>query len=201
LFVGFALIRALGQGALSLVSLHTINLWFVRRRGIAVGLFGTGMALATSTMPLAIESLIGAFGWRTAYAVLGIAVAAIMLPVGGGLFRFAPERYGQVPDGKKFEGARSVADTEKNLTLGEARRTITFWLFATGTFLTGMLGTGLVFHHFSVMEQNGLGRTVAATMFVSFGITQALATSRRAGCSIGCPLASCCPSARGRWRR
>lgn len=174
LFVGFAFIRALGQGALSLVSLHTINLWFVRRRGIAIGLFGTGMALATSVMPLVIESLIGAFGWRTAYAILGIGVAAIMLPVGGGLFRFAPERYGQVPDGKKFEGARSVADTERNLTLGEARRTITFWLFATGAFLTSMLGTGLVFHHFSVMEQNGLGRAVAATMFVSLGIAQAL---------------------------
>jgi MFS transporter, OFA family, oxalate/formate antiporter len=175
LFVGFAFIRALGQGALSLVSLHTINLWFVRRRGIAVGLFGTGMALATSAMPLVIESLIGAFGWRTAYAILGIAVAAIMLPVGGGLFRFAPERYGQVPDGKKFQGARSVAETERNLTLGEARRTITFWLFASGAFLTSTLGTGLVFHHFSVMEQNGVSRTLAATVFVSLGITQAIA--------------------------
>ncbi len=38
-----------------------------------------------------------------------------------------------------------------------------------------MLGTGLVFHHFSVMEQNGLSRTVAATVFVALGITQAVA--------------------------
>lgn len=175
LFVGFALIRGLGQGALSLVSMHTINLWFVRRRGLAIGLAGVGMALATSTMPLLINALIGAVGWRAAYALLGVGVAAVVLPVGGGLFRFAPERYGREPDGKKFEGGPSVAASERNLTLAEARRTITFWLFASGSFLTAMLGTGLVFHHFSIMEGNGLSREVAATVFVVFGVVQAAA--------------------------
>src|SRR5690625_3802880 len=33
LLIGFVLIRALGQGALSLVSVHAVNVWFVRRRG------------------------------------------------------------------------------------------------------------------------------------------------------------------------
>lgn len=174
LFVGFALIRGLGQGALSLVSMHAINLWFVRRRGLAIGLAGLGMAVATSTMPLLINRMIGAFGWRTAYALLGVGVAVVVLPVGGGLFRFAPERYGREPDGKRFEGTARVSDTERNLTLAQARRTITFWLFAGGAFLTSMLGTGLVFHHFSIMEANGLSRQVAATIFVAFGITQAV---------------------------
>lgn len=173
LFVGFALIRGLGQGALSLVSLHSINLWFVRRRGLAVGLFGLGMALGTAAMPLVINALIGSFGWRSAYALLGVAVAVVVIPVGGGLFRFAPERYGQEPDGKKFQHLGSAAATERNSTLAEARRTVTFWLFAAGAFLTATLGTGLVFHHFSVMEQNGIGRAVAATVFVFLGITQA----------------------------
>ncbi|MEX2279941.1 MAG: MFS transporter [Acidimicrobiia bacterium] len=175
LFVGFALIRALGQGALGLVSMHTINLWFVRRRGLAIGLAGVGMALATSVMPAVINSLIATFGWRTAYALLGLAVAVVVLPVGGGLFRFAPERYGREPDGKKFEGAESVSATERNFTLAQARRTITFWLFASGAFLTAMLGTGLVFHHFSIMDNNGLSRELAATVFISFGIVQAIA--------------------------
>lgn len=175
LVVGFALIRGLGQGALSLVSMHAISLWFVRRRGLAIGLAGLGMAGATATMPLLINSLIESFGWRTAYALLGVGVAAIILPVGGGLFRFAPERYGRQPDGRKFETAESVAATERNLTLAEARRTVTFWLYAAGSFLTAMLGTGLVFHHFSIMGENGVARDVAATVFVSFGIVQAVA--------------------------
>jgi MFS transporter, OFA family, oxalate/formate antiporter len=173
LAVGFALIRGLGQGALSLVSMHSINLWFVRRRGLAVGLAGLGMAISTATMPLLINRLIEAFGWRVAYALLGVVVAAVVLPIGGGFFRFAPERYGREPDGKKFEGAARVSDTERNLSLSEARRTITFWLYATGSFVTAMLGTGLVFHHFSILE--GVGRPLAATVFVYFGISQAVA--------------------------
>jgi MFS family permease len=99
-------------------------------------------------------------------------VAAVVLPIGGGLFRFAPERYGREPDGKKFEGAERVSDTERNLTLSEARRTVTFWLYATGSFVTAMLGTGLVFHHFSILE--GVGRPLAATVFVYFGVAQAV---------------------------
>ncbi len=52
---------------------------------------------------------------------------------------------------------------------------MTFWLFAAGGFFTAMLGTGLVFHHFSIMEANGLGREAAASIFVVFGIVQAVA--------------------------
>jgi MFS transporter, OFA family, oxalate/formate antiporter len=173
LAVGFALIRGLGQGALSLVSMHSINLWFVRRRGFAIGLAGLGLAIATATMPVLIDRMISAFGWRMAYAVLGVVVAAVVLPVGGGLFRFAPERYGREPDGKKFEGAEPVSHSERNLSLGEARKTVTFWLYAAGAFVTSMFGTGLVFHHFSIMES--VGRPLAATVFVSFGIAQAIA--------------------------
>jgi MFS transporter, OFA family, oxalate/formate antiporter len=174
LLVGFILIRGLGQGALGLVSMHSISLWFVRRRGLAIGVAGMGMAVATATVPLLINSLIGVVGWRTAYALLGVAVAAVILPVGGGLFRFAPERYGREPDGRKFEGAVPASVGERNLTLAEARRTVTFWLFAAGGFLTAMLGTGLVFHHFSIMDANGLSRDAAASIFVLFGIVQAV---------------------------
>jgi len=38
LALGFFLLRGLGQGALGLVSLHAINVWFVRRPGLAVGI-------------------------------------------------------------------------------------------------------------------------------------------------------------------
>jgi MFS transporter, OFA family, oxalate/formate antiporter len=174
LFVGFALIRALGQGALGLVSMHSINLWFVRRRGLAVGVAGAGMAFAFSVMPLVINGLIDSFGWRTAYALLGVGVAVVVVPVGGGLFRHAPERYGRQPDGRRYEGAPSVASSEITMTLAQARRTLTFWLFVAGALNTSMFGTGLVFHHFSIMEGNGLGREVAATIFVTFGLVQAL---------------------------
>ncbi len=115
LLMGFILIRGLGQGALGLVSLHIINLWFVRRRGLAVGLSCLGMAVATALFPFAIEALIGAFGWRTAYILLGVLVVTTILPLGASLYRGKPELYGLRPD------SRVQADEEE---LQEKRYTL-----------------------------------------------------------------------------
>ncbi len=170
LLIGFVLIRALGQGALSLVSLHAVNIWFVRRRGLAVGIVGLGMAAATAVFPLLIEWLIGLFEWRGAYAVLGLLVALIMIPVGGIFYRVHPERYGLKPDGRDT-GAAPVE--ELNYTPAQVRRTRTFWLFTSGDFLVAMLSTALVFHHYSIMASSGLERVEAATIFVPIAIATA----------------------------
>lgn len=173
LFVGFALIRGFGQGALSLVSVHSINIWFVRRRGLAIGLAGIGFAVATAVAPLGIERLIDLIDWRWAYAALGLAVIAVMVPVGGGLFRHRPEAYGLTPD-----SSRETAELhlhEVHYDARQAGRTLTFWLYVCGGFLTAAFGTALVFHHFSIMSANGIGRSGAALMFVGYGFVSAAA--------------------------
>lgn len=172
LLIGFVLIRALGQGALSLVSTHAVNIWFVRRRGLAIGIMGLGMAAATAVFPLLIEGLISAFQWRGAYVALGVLVAVIMIPVGGIFYRKQPELYGLQPDGRT-EATGTAAVVERNYSLAEARRTRTFWLFTTADFLVAMLSTALVFHHYSIMASAGLDRLAAATIFVPIAIATA----------------------------
>lgn len=173
LAIGFVLIRGLGQGSLALVSLHVVNLWFVRRRGLAVGLTGLGMAAATAVFPALLESLIGSVGWRTTYALLGLMVAVTVLPLGITFFRGHPERYGQVPDGSRrdADGARPIR--EANLSLAEARRTGAFWLVTAGDVAVAALGTGLVFHHYDILAQSGFDRAAAAAVFVPVGILTA----------------------------
>ncbi|HKI58168.1 MAG TPA: MFS transporter [Longimicrobiales bacterium] len=175
LLVGFVLIRGLGQGSLSLVSQHVVNLWFVRRRGFAVGLTGLGMAAATAFFPMVIDALIQAHGWRQAYALLGLLVAVTVLPVGALLFRSRPERYGLAPDGRAAHGGLATAVAETNYSLPEARRTRTFWLFVIANALISALTTGLIFHHFSIMAAGGLDRAAAARVFVPFGAVTAAA--------------------------
>lgn len=175
LLIGFVLIRGLGQGALGLVSIHGLNVWFVRRRGMAVGLAGLGFAGVAAVGPLGLERLISAVGWRWGYATLGLAVAFVMVPVGAGLFRDRPEMYGLKPDGSKPPKSSRMTE-EIHYRLDEARKTLTFWLYTAGGFLVAALGTGLVFHHFSIMDENGMGRTEAATMFVTYGMVLAAAS-------------------------
>lgn len=170
LLIGFVLIRGLGQGSLSLVSLHAVNIWFVRRRGLAVGLLGLGMATATAAFPLLIEVLIAAFDWRGAYLALGVLVAVVMVPVGALFYRPHPERYGLRPDGLP---APDRPEPEVEYTAAQARRTRTFWLFMAGDFLVAMLSTALVFHHYNIMASSGLDRVQAATVFVPVAVASA----------------------------
>ena len=169
LLLGFTLIRALGQGALGLVSVHEVNIWFVRRRGLAVGIAGAGFAVATALAPAGINALIEPFGWRMAYFLLGMIVLLLMVPVGGGLFRDHPENYGIAADPPGRGDRRSAEPVERHYRPEEARRTLTFWLYVAGGFLTGALGTGLVFHHYSIMAQSGVPRSTASVMFIAFG--------------------------------
>ncbi|MEX1249237.1 MAG: MFS transporter [Acidimicrobiia bacterium] len=171
LLIGFTLIRGLGQGALGLVSVHTINIWFVRRRGLAVGIAGIGFALATSFLPGVFAGLIDSFDWRWAYVLLGGAVMVVVLPVGGGLFRFRPEEYGLLPDSHR--PPKKARAEEIHYEVGRARRTLTLWLYVTGGFLTSAIGTGLIFHHYSIMAENGISRSGATVMFVSYGLVAA----------------------------
>lgn len=171
LVIGFVLIRGFGQGALSLVSFHVVNLWFVRRRGLAVGIAGLGFAITTALFPrFVIEPLLMNFGWRTAYALLGGLVAMTILPLGALLFRSHPEHYGLEPDGHAATNAKHQEVRETHYTLRQARRTGVFWLFLAAGFTIACLGTGLIFHHYDIMAAAGLGRLEAAVIFGYLGL-------------------------------
>lgn len=180
---GFVLLRGLGQGSLSLVSLHVINVWFVRRRALAVGMTGIGMSLAIAGFPPLIEALIGAFGWRVAYAMLGALVAATILPLGIAFYRGHPERFGQRPDARAVPGAAPDPVVEPSFTAAQARRTSAFWLLGGSVAMLSALGTGLIFHHFDVMSARGIDRAAAAAVFAPFALVIA-ATNLGAGALI-----------------
>jgi MFS transporter, OFA family, oxalate/formate antiporter len=173
LLIGFTLVRALGQGSLSLVSVHTVAIWFVRRRGLAIGLLGIGMAMWTSTFPSLVERVIEPFGWRATYMLLGALVALTILPLGALVFRDRPERFGLLPDGVA-PAAGTKPRSEVVYRPEEARATLTYWVFVSGLFLTSCLGTGLVFHHYAILAQGGLDRAVAAAAFVPMGVMAAV---------------------------
>jgi MFS family permease len=173
LLIGFVLIRGLGQGSLGLVSLHVISIWFVQRRGSVIGLAGVGFALANSAFPPFIEFLISQVGWRLGYILLGGIIAATILPIGALFYREHPEQYGLSPDSSVPLNLAKLARFETNYTLAQARQTTIFWLFSCGSLCVAALGTGLIFHHYSIMASSGMDRTMAAMMYVPLGIVMA----------------------------
>ncbi len=166
LTAGFVGVRMAGQGALGLTATTAVALWFDRRRGMAVGLVSAIGALGISATPIIIEGVIGEHGWRTAWAIEGVAVWLIVIPLALFGIRNKPSHLGQRPDGVPVppEGAEHPA--EVGLTRGEAVRHPYFWLLASAVAVSGMLGTAVAFHQISLLTARGLTVTEAAANFI-----------------------------------
>ncbi len=183
LILGFLVLRFLGQGSLVLVSNYAINQWWVKRRGTMIGLSGIFMALlGVGGFPILINSLMPAYGWRWSFAILGIIVMGVMLPLALIFLRNRPEDFGLEPDGGHIpERAASFLGTpdigpagEENWTLQEAIRTAAFWILVSGVALVGMMYTGLFFHMVSIFRDNGLDASAAAQVYVPIALSTAL---------------------------
>ena len=175
LLIGFALLRGAAIGGLSLVSQQVVNLWFVRRRGIAAAAASLGLAAGSMVFPQAIDFLISLFGWRGAYLTLAGFVALTILPVAALLFRDRPEKFGLSPDAGLAQTAKDPRP-EPSFSRQQALRTGVFWLLCAAGFLTNAVGTALLLNHFSIMQSAGVAYVDALKLLALAGGVQAVAT-------------------------
>ena len=180
LLIGFVAVRMLGQGSLGLVSSYVVNQWWLRRRGAMMGISGVLMALlGTGLFPYLLNWLIPQIGWRMTYAVLGVALLLIMVPVGLLFYRSRPETFGLLPDGAttapKIVTSKGEVE-EENWTAQEASRTPAFWIIAFGLASMSMLSTGLMFHMVSIFPDNQMSASAAATVYIPIALTTAVVT-------------------------
>ena len=68
--------------------------WFQKRTGFAVGLYGMLLAILSAILNPCIAAVISAVGWRSAYLVLAVVAAVMILPWTLFVVRFKPERAG-----------------------------------------------------------------------------------------------------------
>jgi sugar phosphate permease len=182
LLIGFVLIRMLGQGSLGLVSTNVINQWWMRRRGMVMGISGVLAALlGIGIFPNLLNWMIPQLGWRTTYMALGLTLIFFMAPIGYLFYRSRPENYGLLPDGAVAvapqPGVTQHPETaEQNWTLAEAIRTPAFWIVAAGLSTISMLATGLTFHMVSIFDDNQLSATAAAAVYVPIAMVSAAVT-------------------------
>jgi sugar phosphate permease len=83
-------------------------------------------------------------------------------------FRDNPEDLGMIPDGESHRNKEHnvIIKPFKQFTLIEARKTISFWLFAIPLALYALYITGFTFHLVSIFENAGLSRDKALAIFI-----------------------------------
>jgi MFS family permease len=173
-------------GMTGIVPLATLVFrWFASNRGLAMGVASSGTLGGLFLSPLA-YFLIEQFGWRRAYAVLGI---------GAGLLLFATvlATVGDTPKGTaRSEGARAQSEkaeetrpespardlTLPDLTLRKAMGTRPFWLLTASGFLFLCALTGILAHAVPLALDRGLARSLAA---LSLGMIIGVGPAGRVG--------------------
>jgi len=120
-----------GSGCVIPIS-STIPRWFVTKRGTALGLTWTGMAIGGIIGPMLAQSLISGHGWRLAYVALGL-VNMVLIPLLAQMLRRDPQQVGTTPyGGNQAERDGMPAGSLKgSLPLRQAVRTRRYWLMGS----------------------------------------------------------------------
>lgn len=170
LYALYLLIPLLGAGTLPLVYSRVIVAWFVRRRGIALGISLAGFGVGAALVPPVGQWLIDGYGWRQAYLVFAAAVLLINLPLTALLLRESPAKYGLHPDGDaapESEARESVADI--GLTNSEAARTRSYWLILVSFLLVGFGVTSILAHLVPMLIGRGVAPATASLYMGTLG--------------------------------
>ncbi|MCB0114424.1 MAG: MFS transporter, partial [Caldilineaceae bacterium] len=167
LWIGLLLLRFFGFGSMQLVANNAVAQWFVRRRGMVMGLYNQSLSLSLVLFPWLVALLIGIVGWRETWIILGALVAGVMLPTAFLFLRDRPELYGLEPDGDIHEPGEIFTGpvAEDNWTLEEARRTPAFWVLAAAFATMTMILSTLAFHQVSLLSLRGLDQAAAVQTF------------------------------------
>ncbi|MGA7808295.1 MFS transporter [Bradyrhizobium sp.] len=116
--------------------------WFIRRRGLAMGIAFAGVGIGSVTLLPWVQRMIEATGWRTACTAMGLMVLIVLAPINL-LLRKRPEDIGLRPDGeaaphptakKPLSNIIDPAWAAIDWTLPRALRTARFWWIALGYF-------------------------------------------------------------------
>jgi MFS family permease len=129
----------LGYGVQSVI----LPNWFVRRRGLAIGIAFSGVGLGSIVLLPWMQILIARDGWRWACLALALITAVLLIPLNL-LLRKRPQDIGLHPDGDAAAAPRSSSGHAGNVvdtawasvtwTLARAMRTARFWWIALGYF-------------------------------------------------------------------
>jgi MFS family permease len=143
--------------------------WFVRRRGLAIGIAFAGVGIGSVTLLPWVQHMIEQGGWRTACTAMGLLILIALAPINL-LLRKRPEDLGLQPDGDPAPSASSAKAVSNILdpvwagtewTLARALRTARFWWIALGYFCGLYIWYAVQVHQTKFLLDIGFSASVA----------------------------------------
>ncbi|MNK36777.1 Major Facilitator Superfamily protein [compost metagenome] len=184
LLMTWGVFSGIGSGAVAIVMGATVvNRWFVKHRGLMMGLLTASAATGTLVFLPVLAALASSGDWtRVVWTVAG--AAAALVPLAWWLVPDRPSSVGLVPFGSDPHAAPAPSAPRTGMlaatfgALSRAARTRTFWyLFAT-FFVCGFTTNGLVGTHLiALCGDHGMPEVQAAGLLAMMGIFDLIGTT------------------------
>jgi len=179
LYIALGVVGSIGMSAAFVPCSTTVARWFVRRRGLAVGLTTSGGSFGALLFAPVVGLILGVTTWRVTYIGLGVLVAVVLVTASR-LIHGQPEVLGLRPDGddpaEPIEPRVLTADSSpssidlEGYTLSESVRTFDFWLMTSVFFMTWLVVFLPLVHLAPFAEDLGASPAVAGTIISATGI-------------------------------
>ncbi len=166
LLVLFGLVTPLGVSFVVIVATASPVRWFVKRRGMAVGIMAAGSGFGVLVVPPLIEVLIQLDGWRSGFLVLGVGFFTLLC---------VASIFMQTPDDIHLKpyGWTKMSDEEKSLlvdyTPKQALSGRPFWMIYTTFFLGSFGATMFLVHAVPFASTLGISQLNASIALGVFG--------------------------------
>lgn len=165
-YVAWLGLSLIGGGTTPVVWTRTVNIWFDRGRGLALGIALAGSGLAGIFAPVIISRVIAEYGWQAGY----LAVGGFILLVGVPLIALLLEERPKVAATADAATSSAAAAPLPGFVLAEALRQVAFWKIAAGFFLVSGVIAALIINLIPLLVDRGLAQQSAASIAGVMGI-------------------------------
>lgn len=177
LYVAMGLLIVNGSMCMSYI-VHSMFLtnWFVRNRGLAVGIAFSGVGVGALVLLPLFQSIIDTNGWRGACLQMAIVVCVVIIPLNIMFQRMRPQDMGLLPDGEQVAERGTAAQPAGNdliinhawvntdWTVMRALSTVRFWAMFIAMFGALFCWYALQAHQTKFLIDRGFDPVFAATM-------------------------------------
>ena len=143
------------------INVMIVSKWFVKHRGIALGITVAGTSLGNAALPQLNAWLVAEFGWRTAFVYTSV-IPLLLIPLVIFVMRERPEDMGLTAPGAEA-AVNGMSPALTGMSYRGALGTREFWLLAGIAMLTFYSILSLLTHLFLHMREQGFEPQVAAS--------------------------------------
>ena len=182
LFVGFFIVRLMGQGIFGLTASTLIIKQFDKNRGKAMGVITLGFPLSELIYPSVAIYLLSIFDWRISFILFGMSHVLVMLPLQLWLISKAKITEGQFLPGESELNPQLLPGTGGNRRirqhedwiLSRCLKDIKFYLLLAASCIPPMIMTGLLFHQAALFKYHQWPIVLAATGLAVYAVSKAI---------------------------